>query len=836
MLSCRSISWRAWRRAASRADRPGAGQNGAGTTVEAKIGAMQKKKILMIGNSHIDPVWLWRDREGYQAARSTFASALERMEEFPEFEYTASTTAFDVWLEEHCPELLEKIRARVEEGRWHLAGGWWVEPDCNIPSGESLVRQGLYGQRELLRLFGRTAECGYNVDSFGHPAGLPAILAGQRLPGYVFMRPQPDQMKLPAPSFRWIGEDGSAVTASHCEGEYCAWTRTAIVTNLDTALAHMEEAGLDALPVYYGVGNHGGGPTVENIKCIRELKLERPELDMENAGPADYFRLADTAALPSVYGELEHVFPGCYTVDAELKGLCRACETALKKAEVLSVMAQCAEAVRPRLTEAWKLLLFCQFHDIMAGTARKEARDDAVCDLHRCLSLAREVTGTCMQHLSNRFDLRGDGFPLLVVNPTDRPYEGLVETDVEWRSKFPVRLKDWNGEEQVCDTSVIRLTAPDVRKHFVFRGRIPAFGAAVYRLMPEAPVRKAEPMNCPDHTLENRYLRATVDPATGRVDSLWDKLREEELLSAPVELAVYEDARDTWGSSELTGGLRGVYRAERVYREENGALRTTITCRMAHGRSEALLRWSLAAEERMLRLEARVDSREKLAMTVLRIPLKRGYEEAVSEAAYTETVRPFRGEGERNMQRYVDLTDGSGGLLVLNRAKYGYRCHEDGLEILLMRGSVHAFSGGEILREDREYDYADQGPDTFTLAFHPHDGPLSRAVRIRMADQLHLTPETLLAEQHTGNEPRRMLCDIEWTGAPDCCLTVMKAGEDGGITARIQSCTGETQTGTLTVHGCRCTVTVPPYALSTVHLDGAEGRMTDLLEIIENER
>lgn len=797
---------------------------------------MQHKKILMIGNSHIDPVWLWRDREGYQAARATFASVLERMKEFPEFEYTASTTAFDVWLEEHCPEMLEEIVSRVKEGRWHLAGGWWVEPDCNIPCGESLVRQGLYGQRELKRIFGLMAECGYNVDSFGHQAGLPAILAGQRLSGYVFMRPQPDQMIIPAPSFRWMGEDGSAVIANHCEGEYCAWTRTAIVTNLNTALRRMDETGLDFLPVYYGVGNHGGGPTIENIKCIRELKLEHPELEIKNGGPGEYFSTVNAASLPEVHGELGHVFPGCYTVDAELKRLCRECETALLKAEALSVMAGCASQSHSRLTEAWKLLLFCQFHDIMAGTARKEARDDAVIDLHRCLSVAREVIGACMQRISNRFDLRGDGFPLIVVNPTDQPYDGLVETDVEWRSKFPMRLKDFHGEEQVYDASVIQLTAPDVRKHFVFRGQIPAFSAVVYRLMPEAPVKKAVPMNCPDHTLENAYLRVKIDPVTGRVDSIWDKQQNMELLSAPVELAVYEDPRDTWGSKPLSGALRGVYRAEKVYREENGALRTTITCRMIHHRSEALLRWSLTAEDPMLRLDARVDSREKLAVTALRIPLAQSYEQAVAEAAYTEVARPFPAEGEQPMQRYVDLVGEKSGLLVLNRAKYGYRWHEEGLEILLMRGSVHAFSAGEELQDHREYDYADQGADSFSLVFYPHAKATSRAQRVRMAAQLHVTPETLLADQHLGDEPRRALSDISWQGCPDCSLTVLKAGEDGGITARIQSCANEPQTGTLNVFGHPCSVTVPPYALVTVHMDENGSRITDLLEFDESER
>ena len=795
---------------------------------------MERKKITMIGNSHIDPVWLWRDREGYQAARATFASALERMKEFPEFEYTASSAALYVWLEEHCPRMIEEIRMRIEEGRWHLAGGWWVEPDCNIPGGESLVRQGLYGQREMKRLFGRMAECGYNVDSFGHQAGIPSILAGQRLPGYVFMRPQPDQQELPAPAFRWVGEDGRAVIADHCEGEYCAWTRTAIVHNLDTALANMEKAGLDHLPVYYGVGNHGGGPTIENIKCIRELKAERPELELDNGGPVDYFGTVDPASLPEWRGELEHVFPGCYTVDAELKRLCRECETALVKAEIMTVIAGCEQRYRPRLTEAWKLLLFCQFHDIMAGTARKEARDDAVMDLHRSLSMARETIGSAMQHISNRFDLRGDGFPLIVVNPTDHEYDGLIETDIEWRSKFPMRLKDQNGDEQIYDASVIRLTAPDVRKHFVFRGRIPAFGAAVYRLMPEAPVLKAQPMDCPEGVLENGHIRAVIDREIGCLISLYDKHQKAELLSGPVELAIYEDDRDTWGSVEHTGTLRGVYRAEKVYREENGALRTTLTCRMTCGRSEALLRWSLAADDRLLKLDAQVDSREKLAMTVLRIPLVQQYEQAIAEAACTEIVRPYRTHGERNMQRYVDLTAGQNGLLLINRAKYGYRYQEGDFELLLMRGSIHAFSAGERMSEDREYDYADQGMDTFSLILYPHGEALSRVERIRLASQMHMTPETLLAEQHLGEEPRRSLEEISLTGCDGCGIVALKAGEDGGIVTRIQSCTNEPRTGELHIRGQSFGVSLPPYALTTVRMDGKSCTVTDLLEIDEN--
>lgn len=794
---------------------------------------MKRKKVTMVGNSHIDPVWLWRDREGYQAVRSTFASALERMKEFPEFEYTASSTAFDVWLEQHCPEMLRDIRARVAEGRWHLAGGWWVEPDCNIPGGESLVRQGLYGQRELKRIFGTTATVGYNVDSFGHQAGTPSILAGQGMKGYVFMRPNSEQMTLPAPAFRWVGEDGKMVIGERCEGEYCAWTRTAIIENLDKTLAAMDEKGLEHLPAYYGVGNHGGGPTIENIKAIRELQLEREEIELVNGGPEDYFDHADPSMLPEVTGDLEHVFLGCYTVDAELKRLCRETEEALVKAEILTVMAGCEDAAWLKLTESWKLLLFCQFHDTLAGTARKESRDDAVMDLHRALSVAREVAGSCMQLISNRFDTRGDGFPLLVLNPTDQDYEGIIEADVEWRSKFPMRLKDSAGIEQVYDASVIMLTAPDVRKHFVFRGRVPAFGAAVFRLMPEGPTVHAQPMNCPENTLENDYLRAVIDPESGALVSLFDKVHDCELLSGPALLRVYEDARDTWGSNGGIGAYRGDYKADKVYQEENGALRTTITCRMSHGRSEALLRWTLNKDDHFISLDAQVDSREKLAMTVMHLPLLQEYQQAIVEGAYAEVVRSYPEEGERNMQRYLDLTCEKANLLVLNKAKFGYRAHEGALEILLMRGSVHAFGAGEKIRDDREYDYADQGLDHFVLRLEAHDG-LTRAERVRRAQLLHRPMEALLIEQHDGAEPRRELSMFRLENCPDCVVAAVKRAEDGGIAVRIQSCSEESQKGTLVLRGQRYEVTLPPLALTTVVIHGENDIVvTNLVELVE---
>ena len=147
------------------------------------------KRLHMIGNAHIDPVWLWQWPEGYQEVRATLQSAVDRLDEYPDFVFTCDSSLFFQWVEESDPELFEQIRARVAEGRFQVIGGWWIEPDCNIPCGESFVRQALYGQRYLKEKLGITATTGANIDSFGHNATVPQILRKTGVDSYVFLRP-----------------------------------------------------------------------------------------------------------------------------------------------------------------------------------------------------------------------------------------------------------------------------------------------------------------------------------------------------------------------------------------------------------------------------------------------------------------------------------------------------------------------------------------------------------------------------------------------------------------------------------------------------------------------
>src|SRR5215211_2083865 len=233
---------------------------------------LKTRKLHMIGNAHIDPVWLWQWQEGFHEVKASFRSALDRMKEFPDFTFVASSAAFYEWVEGSDPVMFAEIQQRVREGRWGIVGGWWVEPDCNIPAGESFVRHGLYAQRYFKEKFGVIARTGFNVDSFGHAGTLPQILKKSGLDYYVFLRPMPHEKGLPSRLFWWQSDDGSRVLAFRIPFEYLSWGKE-VETHARRCADEMKEP-VDEFLCFYGVGDHGGGPTITNIESIQRLDTD----------------------------------------------------------------------------------------------------------------------------------------------------------------------------------------------------------------------------------------------------------------------------------------------------------------------------------------------------------------------------------------------------------------------------------------------------------------------------------------------------------------------------------------------------------------------------------
>src|SRR5215216_2796840 len=247
-------------------------------------GAAGRRVLHIIGHSHIDAAWLWPWRDGSNIVLNTFRSALDRMNETPAFRYVHSSAAHYQWVERADPKMFEEVRLRIKEGRWEAVGGWSVEPDCNLPSTESFVRHCLYGKNYLRRVLNIDTNIGFNPDSFGHAAGLPAILRSAGYRYYVFMRPQEHEMKLPL-LFWWEAPDGSRVLALRIRRGY-----SMNAERIPDGAQNNFQPGFNHAAYFLGVGDHGGAVTKAQIAKVAELQQDASLPELRLSTLSDFFK------------------------------------------------------------------------------------------------------------------------------------------------------------------------------------------------------------------------------------------------------------------------------------------------------------------------------------------------------------------------------------------------------------------------------------------------------------------------------------------------------------------------------------------------------------------
>ncbi len=746
-----------------------------------------KQRLLhMIGNAHIDPVWLWQWPEGYQEVRATFQSALDRMDEYPEFIFTSDSVCYLAWVEETDPELFESIRRRVAEGRWHVLGGWWVEPDCNIPAGESYVRQALYGQRYLRDRFGVVATTGSNVDPFGHNASLPQLLRGSGLDSYVFLRPGPHELTLPGPYFWWESPDGSRVLAYRIPHEYSS-SAGDLGYQVDKSLAQLP-SDLPELMVFYGVGNHGGGPTRANLDSIRRLNAMDGLPRLECSSPRAFFdRVVGTGEIPVHAGELQHHCVGCYSAHSAVKRWNRRAENLLQRAEKWALVADVRAALAyplAELTDAWKLTLFNQFHDTLAGTAIAPAYEDSRDQLGHACSLAAFTFNRAVQVIGRQIDIPAEPemTPVVVFNPHAWRVRADVELELAGSSAGEARMTDDEGRPvPVQRTRSYATTGSRVR--LVFPADLPPLGYRVYRIYP-GQGEPATALQATDETLENEHLALEVDPATGWLSRLEDKSTGVDLIAGASggHAVVIEDGSDTWGHwvrayDEVVGKFECTF----VRLVEHGPVRGILRVESRYGESSLVEEIVLGSRSRHVEVRSVLDWREKQRLLKLRVPTAVVTDSATFEIPYGHLERPASGD-EEPAQAWVDVsgTVAAGrpaGLSVLNDCKYGHDVRGGDIGITAARSPVYAWHVPKLLEEGGVYEYLDQGRQDFTYRLVPHDGDWRGARTVHRAAELNQPPFPLLESYHRGELP----ASASFASVSDdaVVLTVLKAAEEG---------------------------------------------------------
>ena len=754
---------------------------------------MKTRKLHMIGNAHIDPVWLWQWQEGFHEVKATFRSALDRMKEFPEFKFVASSAAFYEWVEGSDPAMFAEIQQRVAEGRWDIVGGWWVEPDCNIPCGESFARHGLYGQRYFKEKFGVTARTGFNVDSFGHAGTLPQILRKSGLDYYVFLRPMPHEKGLPGRLFWWQSDDCSRVLAFRIPFEYLSWGREVEIHA--RRCADEMKAPVDESMCFYGVGNHGGGPTIANIESIRCLDTD-PEFPARTvfSTPEAFFEAAEKKgwAIPIVQSELQHHASGCYASHSGIKRWNRIAENRLLAAEKLSVAAaawgDASSGNSDQFARAWKNVLFNQFHDIMAGTSLEAAYEDARDAYGEALMIAGRALNHATQSIAWNIGIpqQENTCPLVVFNPLTWPVKANVEIETS-RLKSAAILVDDSGE-RVPHQEVQSTTAAG-RARLSFTADLPALGYRTFHLLlnqetgqnGESPMR----IHATDNILENDRFRLEFDPVTGCIAHLYDKREEVEIFSDQAALpVVLDDPADTWGHNVFKWDkVVGAFQAESVRLVEHGPVKSVVRVASCYKSCRLIQDFTMYPDREQIDVSVLVDWQEQLKMLKLRFPVNVKFMKVTHEIPYGHMERFANGE-EETTQSWVDVSGISRdreipyGFSLLNDGKYSLDVNIRDIGLTVLRSPAYAHHIPAVPGPDGNHAYIDRGIQRFHYTLLPHAGSWETAGTVRRAAELNQPPVPLFATFHPeGTLPQ---FDSFLSVEPDnVMVTVLKQAEDG---------------------------------------------------------
>ncbi len=807
----------------------------------------KEKKLYMIGNAHLDPVWLWQWQEGWQEIKATFRSALDRMKEYEDFIFTCSAAAYYEWIEESEPEMFAEIQERVKEGRWVLAGGWWIQPDCNAPQGESYVRQGLYGQRYFLEKFGCTAKTGYNVDSFGHNGMLPQILKKSGMDHYVFMRPGRHEKGLEAETFTWQSADGSSVTAFRIPFEYCTWPEE-IREHVKRCAGEIKD-GSGSLMCFYGVGNHGGGPTKKNIESIHQMQQEEELPELILAGPDAFFEDVKKSgrALPVVNGGLFHHSSGCYSAHSGVKRDNRRAENRLQEAEAFSVMAELlsnGNYPQEKLTEAWKQVLFNQFHDIMAGTCIEPAYEDARESYGAALHTAAVALNAAVQALSWHIDIPAEeGMkPLVVFNPNAFAVKSEVEMESACLKPGVVLLDE--ADQEIPFQTVQSAASCNGRTRIVFVADLPSLGWRTYRFAVRNSQKVFQPVVSDQTSAENQWFRIVFDEATGYIRSFVKKNDGTEYFCAPAAVpVVIEDKSDTWSHGvRIFDKKIGEFRAVRVRRVECGPVKAVIRVISEYGNSRITQDFSVYQELDYVSVKTTVDWHEKQAMLKLQFPVNLNYLRCTYEIPYGVSKIEPDGE-EYPMQNFIDLEGTNpglatavNGLSILNDGKFSASTAGKTASLTVLRSPIYAHHEPYVPDENLEYVYMDQGVQTFTYGLYPHDGSWEEAATVPRSRQLNHKPVALFETYHKG-ELKQNGSFLQVSEA-NVVLSVMKCAEDGSgdLILRLYETAGRHCDAEVAIPavGRRLELTFGPFELKTVRVpkDAAKPAFeTNLLEL-----
>jgi len=673
-------------------------------------------RIHLVPNSHIDPVWLWDKYEGIDEVINTFRSACDRLDEYPALTFTASSLQFYEWVLHYDPALFERIRAHAAAGRWEVAGGWWVEADSNLPTEASFRKHAELSRAFAREHFGREITVAYLPDSFGHPATLPKILAETGFKYFIYCRPsiweKPD---FTAPLFRWEF-DGHSILAyrpnQHYQGRY--------VEPPATEEGPLSVAEYRAHPVncyFFGVGDHGGGPSLREIAYFNEWIEKFGNGEVGYSSCERFFTEAEnTPDLPTYSGDLHMHAVGCYSVVRSLKDAVRKNEHLLQFAGRALALNGESES---RLDPLWKKVLFNQFHDILPGSCAPHAADQARQEMGGVEDAARTMSYAALKSLTAARPVTAKEGEFRIFNtlpfPITRPLE--IESFMYYREGAAFR--DGDGKE-----IEIQEVQPSVRcanRRWTFIDTLPAGGFNTYYFDNDTVVSRPpaddihyRPGDLAAADLAEVRCCGTIFSGAGE--------KRRPLLDYPARFLVLNDASDTWGHSvRAYDEVIGSFSLDSAV-VLPGAPASSVYQRWCYHNSRIEVIYTIYRGLPQIYLELRVVWTEDRKILKMELQPQGFHLPVFNMQNAGGAVRRRADGGELPLHHWVSFDDWRGQVALIQDGAFACDCENGRLRLTLVRSNIYGYHDPNRLSPDDPQRLTDQGEHHFRLCLWTEPG------------------------------------------------------------------------------------------------------------------
>ncbi len=757
---------------------------------------MKKPCVHLICNAHLDPVWQWQWEEGCAEALSTFYTAVEILNEHQDLIFNHNEAVLYQWVKEHDSSLFKQIQELVTEGRWAVSGGWYLQPDVNLASTESIIRQILEGRTFFRKYFNSFPEVAYNFDSFGHSAGLPQILRKSGYKMYIHMRPQEDQLKLPSYLYRWKGCDGTEIAALRIPVGLYHTEYHNIEERLRQGVRLALKTGQDT-PVFWGIGNHGGGPTREDLKQIDEFMDKENRVNFLHSTPDRYYQAVKDSIkeVPVFKGGLQRVFTGCYTSLSRVKRKAIQSAGLIKQAEAAGAAAWWLKDIpypAKEIREVWRGHLFNDFHDILPGSCIQPAEKDAldlygkVMDSARCLRL-KAVTGL------NQPNEKSTSLPVTVLNINPSLNEAPVEVEFmlsprpKWKGEWHVELSTLKGQRIECQQEQPEALLPfnGWRRKISFFTPLPGIGISNFRLEVKKGKEKTKKFS--------PFLDYEINPDSGLIEKLWGP-RMDPLLSGPlIQPLVIKDSGDSWGTGiKLFRDKEGVFELKRgSFRvKEKGPVRLVHESEFIYEKSSITMQTIGYSQWPVLEYRLRVLWNQKHRRLKLSVPTLIKKAHLLCGILGGMTQRPADGEEHVHSGRLLvrgHLNNKPAAVGVVSSGQHGFDFKNGEVRLSVLRSAAYCHEQGLDLKNHPGHKCMDMGEHFVRLLVVPGE-PESILRRLPGLAEWMSSPPFALAHLPVGNFDNLDLLSLS---PKNVCLLSLKRSEEGdALVIRIQEAAG----------------------------------------------